>query len=280
MSRQPETSSERPAGPLASPEPWNLVAEGYQQTTRKFLEAFSRSGLAMLRYDGETRAIDIACGPGTTTLLMSPSVHHVTSVDFSAAMLDELRRNVAAVNATSVEIVEADGQALPFADNSFDVGISMFGLMFFPDRSKGFAELFRVLSPGGQALVSSWAPAEQSPLIRTVFAALQPEDASAPDLSRLSGLEDREVFEAEMHEAGFADIRIEAVTHALAVDSIEEFWRDTVRGTAPIALMKRRSGAEEWGNIERRALERLRTALPKLPTTLAATAYLALGRKA
>ena len=68
----------------------------------------------MLRYDSETRAIDIACGPGTTTLLLAPAVRHVTAVDFSTAMLDELRRNVAAAKAANVEIVEADGQALPF----------------------------------------------------------------------------------------------------------------------------------------------------------------------
>ena len=172
MSGQPETNDPKPAGPLASPDPWNLVAEGYEQTTRKFLEGFSRSGLAMLRYGGETRAIDVACGPGTTTLLLAPAVRQVTSVDFSAAMLGQLRRNIAAAKTANVEIVEADGQALPFADNSFDLGVSMFGLMFFPDRRKGFAELCRVLGPGGQALVSSWAPAEQSPLMRTVHCRL------------------------------------------------------------------------------------------------------------
>ena len=45
---------------------------------------------------------------------------------------------------------------------------------------------------------------------------------------RLSGLEDRAVFEAEMREAGFADVRIEAVTHGLAVESVDQFWRDMV----------------------------------------------------
>ena len=66
MSGQPQASSEKPSGPLASPGPWNLVAEGYEQVTRKFLEAFSWSGLAMLRYGSETRVFDVACGAGTT----------------------------------------------------------------------------------------------------------------------------------------------------------------------------------------------------------------------
>jgi ubiquinone/menaquinone biosynthesis C-methylase UbiE len=279
MSTQPLASSERPAGPLASPGPWDLVAADYEQVTRKILEAFSRSGLAMLRYDNSTRAIDIACGPGTTTLLLAPAVRHVTAVDFSAAMLEELRRNVAAAKATNVEIAGADGQELPFDDASFDLGVSMFGLMFFPDRGKGFAELHRVLAPGGQGLVSSWAPASQSLLIRTIVAALQSDDAPAQTTSRLSGLEDKAIFEAEMREAGFADVRIEAVTHGISVENVEQFWYDTVRGTAPIALMKRHVSEDEWSAIEKRALDRLRDALPQLPTTLTSTAYLAVGRK-
>ena len=82
-----------------------------------------------------------------------------------------------------------------------------------------------------------------------------------------------------MREAGFADVRIEAVTHGIAVENVEQFWRDTVRGIAPIALMKRHASEDEWSAIEKRALRRLRDALPQLPTTLTSTAYLAVGRK-
>ena len=64
--------------PMTSPEPWNLVVEGYEEITRKYLEHYSRSALAMLRYGPETKVIDVACGPGTTTLLLAPAVRHVT----------------------------------------------------------------------------------------------------------------------------------------------------------------------------------------------------------
>ena len=279
MSATPEATSPKPS-PLASPEPWNLVVEGYEEIARKFLEVYSRSGLAMLRYGPQTKVIDVACGPGTTSLLLAPAVRHVTCLDFSAGMLAQLRRNMATIGATNVEIVEGDGQALPFEDNSFDVGVSMFGLMFFPDRTRGFAELHRVLVPGGQVLVSSWAPSDQSPMVRVVFAALQPDDAPQQPMSRLSGLEDRALFEKEMREAGFVDIRIEPMTHAIAVEDVDRFWGETVRAMAPITLLKRNSGPEDWAKIETRALDRLRHALPVLPTELSSTAYLAVGRRA
>ena len=199
---------------------------------------------------------------------------------FSAAMLAQLRRNMVAIDATNVEVVEGDGQALPFEDSSFDIGVSMFGLMFFPDRAKGFSELHRVLVPGGQVLVSSWAPSDQSSMMRTVFAALQPDDAPPQPVSRLSGLEDRDLFEREMREAGFVDVRIELVTHGEAVEDVDRFWSETVRAMAPITLLKHNSSSEDWAKIEATALDRLRRALPDLPTELTSTAYLAAARRA
>jgi ubiquinone/menaquinone biosynthesis C-methylase UbiE len=152
--------------------------------------------------------------------------------------------------------------------------------MFFPDRTRGFAELCRVLKPGGQMLVSSWAPADRSPLIETVFAALRPDDAPTEPRRDLSGLEDPAVFEAEMREAGFTDINIDAVVHGVKVEDVAQFWDETVRSVAPVTLLKRNSSAEEWTNIERRALERLQRMLSnRLPTTLSTTAWLATARK-
>ncbi len=267
-------------GPLAKADPWNLVAEGYSQTSRLFLEQFSRSGLGRLDLGPSSTVVDVACGPGTTALLLAPEVAHISCIDFSAAMLAELRRNATDADAANLEIVEADGQALPFQAASFNAGISMFGLMFFPDRERGFAELHRVLKLGGQLLVSSWAPADRSPLIQVVTKVLQPEGAPPEPPRPPSGLEDPSIFEAELRLAGFADIRVEAVTHGLPVDDVETFWHGMVRGTAPIAAWKHHTGAEEWAAIERQALDRLHKMLDhRLPTQLSSTAWLATARK-
>lgn len=268
------------ASPLATPDPWNLVADGYQEITRPFLAQFSRTGLAKLRYGAKTRAIDIACGPGTTALLLAPAVAQITCVDFSPGMLERLRCNSANANVTNLDAVEADGQALPFADGSFGLAVSMFGLMFFPDRSKGFAELHRVLAPGGQALVSSWASADRSSYTQAIIAALRPDNAE-PQTPRLpSGLEDPAVFEAEMHEAGFVDVTVEAAEHGIEVTDIERFWDECVRSTAPLTLMKHHSELREWAETDRRALERLRHRFAgRLPMTLTATAWIATARK-
>lgn len=267
------------SNPLAMPDPWSAVAEGYSATTRGFLAEFSEAGLARLSYDTSSKVIDVACGPGTTALPLAPRVAHITCVDFSAAMLEELRLAASGAGVANLDIVEADGQALPFADGSFDIALSMFGLMFFPDRGKGFGELFRVLKPGGQALVSSWAPASQSPLMRIVSSALRDDSAPVEPKPFHAGLEVRENFECEMTAAGFVDVEVAAVTRFIDVKNPEEFWRDTVRGTAPIVMLKNSMSTDEWAAVEELALTRIRKDLGATPTTLGSTALLAVGRK-
>jgi len=264
------------AGPLASAAPWTFIAEGYEEITRRYLEAFSRSAVDRMRLGPETEVIDVACGPGTTALLL-PNVRRVACVDFSEGMLDQLRLNADRAGRTNIETCQADGQALPYGGGSFDIGVSMFGLMFFPDRGKGFAELYRVLRPDGEALVSSWAPVDQSPLMQLVFGALG--GPSAKPAPAAPGLDDPAVLEREMTEAGFVEVRVEPVCHALAVTNIDSFWHGMVRGTAPIALLRHKSSTDEWARIEAAALDHIRRALPELPAMLSSTAYLAVGRK-
>src|SRR5690606_1746666 len=152
-----------------------------------------------------------------------------------------------ALGIENVHVREADGQALPFAAGSFDAAFSMFGLMFFPHRERGFAELHRVLRPGGVAVVSSWAPVDQSPLMTLMFGALRAADPTraAPQTNWLS-LENPEVFVRELEGAGFSDVRVQAYTHRLEVEDVEQFWDAMVRSSAPLVLLKNRLGPEEW----------------------------------
>ncbi len=275
-----EAATPNPMNPLASPEPWSLVAEGYQETTRLFLESYSLSGLEMVSYDVDTEVVDVACGPGTTTLLLAPQVKRIACVDFAEGMLAQLNRNLTEAGITNVECHHADGQHLPFDDGSFDLGVSMFGLMFFKDRRRGFRELHRVLRPGGQVLVSSWAPLALSPAMQVLFRALAAADPSRPEpQADITSLENPEVFERELRDAGFSEVKVEAVEHFLEVQSADEFWQELVRGAAPMALLRQKLGEPEWARQEAIALDYLRKELAEVPTRLGSMAYLAVGRR-
>lgn len=272
------TADPKPPNPLATPEPWDLVADGYEAVTRGMLTPYSARAVELLAPEADEAAIDVAAGPGTTSLLLAARASSVTAIDFSRAMLGHFERNAARAGISNVTAQHGDGQALPFADGSFRIGVSMFGLMFFPDRMAGFRELWRVLAPGGRAVVSSWAPIDSSPAMSLMFGALRAVDPSRPAPQRdISSLENPDVLRDEMECAGFTSVEVHEVTSDLGSSTPEDFWRDTTRGAAPLVLLRRNVGEEKWRALEAVALEYLRENW-RTDRPLTSTAYLGLGR--
>src|SRR5690606_13043224 len=132
-------------------------------------------------------------------------------------------------------------------DGTFDAGFSMFGLMFFPDRAAGFRELHRVLRSGGRVVVSSWTPADESPLLSALFAAMQEALPTLPFGKGGAGpLSNPEEFAAELEAAGFGDVKVERVLHRPATSSLQLFWESQKRASAPVALIRAGMSDDEW----------------------------------
>jgi ubiquinone/menaquinone biosynthesis C-methylase UbiE len=104
-----------------------------------------------------SKVLDVAAGNGMVTLAAARRWCEVTSTDYVPALL-ELGRARAEAEALSVTFKEADAENLPFADGSFDVVLSTFGVMFTPNQDKAAAELLRVCRRGGQIGLASWTP--------------------------------------------------------------------------------------------------------------------------
>jgi ubiquinone/menaquinone biosynthesis C-methylase UbiE len=268
------------SNPFSTPQPWDLVSTGYARTSRLFLEQFAAVALESVQLSPQLQVLDVACGPGTLALMAACRVQRVTALDFSPAMLAVLRQEVLQRRISNIDVYEGDGQALPFDSGSFDAAFSMFGLMFFPDRPQGFAELHRILKPGGMAVVSSWAPAEESPLMRIVFGAIRAMAPETPDSQKsAASLDDPEVFRREMDGAGFKDVRIERVRKSWPVPSIETFWAEMADGHAGLAMLKEKWGPTLWNEKQPVALRHLRDVIRETPTALASDAWIATGRK-
>jgi SAM-dependent methyltransferase len=104
-----------------------------------------------------SKVLDVAAGNGNATLAAARRWCEVTSTDYVPALLRRGRERAAA-EGLSIEFREADAEALPFADASFDVVMSTFGVMFTPDQDKAAAEMLRVCRPGGKIGLASWTP--------------------------------------------------------------------------------------------------------------------------
>ena len=101
--------------------------------------------------------LDVAAGNGNATLAAARRFARVTSTDYVRALLERGRERAAAER-LSVNFQEADAEALPFADGTFDVALSTFGVMFTPDQEKAASELVRVVRNGGKIGLANWTP--------------------------------------------------------------------------------------------------------------------------
>jgi SAM-dependent methyltransferase len=103
------------------------------------------------------RVLDVGSGAGTDSLVAAQMVGEhgsVTGIDMTPQMLTKARTAAAEMNSTNVQFVESEAERLPFPDESFDVVISNGVIDLIPDKDAVFAELFRVLVPGGRMQIA------------------------------------------------------------------------------------------------------------------------------
>lgn len=101
------------------------------------------------------RVLDVACGSGNAALSAARRYCEVSGIDYVPALIERAKMRAQA-EGSQIDFRVADAQALPFPDGSFDVVLSVFGVMFAPDREKAAAELLRVCKPGGKIGLACW----------------------------------------------------------------------------------------------------------------------------
>jgi len=103
------------------------------------------------------RVLDVAAGNGNATLAAARRFAEVVSTDYVPALLERAAERAKAER-LPVTFRQADAEALPFDDASFDVVLSTFGVMFTPDQQQAARELLRVCRPGGKIGLANWTP--------------------------------------------------------------------------------------------------------------------------
>ena len=104
-----------------------------------------------------SKVLDVAAGNGNATLAAARRWCDVTSTDYVRALLNN-GRDRAAAERLKVDFREADAENLPFADKSYDVVMSTFGVMFTADHDKAAGEMLRVCRSGGKIGMANWTP--------------------------------------------------------------------------------------------------------------------------
>ena len=104
-----------------------------------------------------SRVLDVAGGTGNAAIAAARCGCRVTCTDYVPALLERGRERARAER-LDIGFEEADAEALPYPDGSFDAVLSVFGAMFAPDQPRAASELVRVCRPGGLIGLASWTP--------------------------------------------------------------------------------------------------------------------------
>jgi ubiquinone/menaquinone biosynthesis C-methylase UbiE len=150
--------------------------------------------------------LEVAAGTGVVTRALAATLPGSTSIvatDLNQAMLDQ----AAAVGTSRpVEWRQADVMKLPFGDAAFDAVVCQFGVMFFPDKPKAFAEVHRVLKPGGIFVFNVWDRIEANEFADVVTQALAvmfPQDPPRFMARTPHGYHDKSAVERDLAAGGF-----------------------------------------------------------------------------
>jgi ubiquinone/menaquinone biosynthesis C-methylase UbiE len=162
---------------------------------------------------GPAKILETAAGTGVVTAALAEALSEaeIVATDLNQAMLDVAAERVTAAN---VSFREADALDLPFDDETFDLVVCQFGVMFFPDKVAGNAEARRVLRDGGHYLVAIWDEIESNPLSDLAHRTMQGLFPDNPPMFMKRGpfsYGDPARIRSDLQEAGFADIRIDTI---------------------------------------------------------------------
>jgi SAM-dependent methyltransferase len=157
--------------------------------------------------------LDIGCGTGLTTreAARAAAPGRVVGVDVSERMLERARHLAAAEGLDNVRYELGDAQVHRFGRACFDVAISRFGTMFFSDPTAAFANIAAALRPEARLALLVWQRREDNEWARAIDAALGDAAQPPPPGADPFSLGDAEPTARILEDAGFDDIRFDAI---------------------------------------------------------------------
>ena len=196
------------------------------------------------------KVLDVAAGNGNVSLAAARRWCEVVATDYVPALLERARERAEA-DRLAIEFREADAEALPFPDGSFDAVVSTFGVMFTPDQERAAAELVRVCRRGGKIGLANWTP---EGFIGQVFKTIgkhlpPPPGVRSPALWGTRGATRRAVRGARVvDQVGAAQLRLPLPLAGALAGRVQDLLWPAAQGVrrARAGRRKRRCSATSW----------------------------------
>jgi enediyne biosynthesis protein CalE5 len=231
MSTQPFDAARYKAGQRWE---WDTAARGYLhwgQIIGPQLQPVSERMMELADIQPGRRVLDVATGPGepavTAARRVGPS-GHVIATDLAPQMIALGREWVAELGLQNIDFRQMDAEALDLPEQSFDVILSRFGLMYLPNPQVAVERMHKLLVPGGRLVAAVWGPPQKVPFARwpmEVAIRVLQVPAPPPQMPTPFSLADPQRLEQILTQAGFTAVHIEPMMLTLEWASVDDYIR-------------------------------------------------------
>lgn len=242
---------------------WNDHAAMYARMFAPLTSYVARAMLQVVdaRLPPGAHILDIACGNGALALpavqraqrdlALTGATGRITATDFSSTMVELTQQAAVALGVVGdmLHCEVQNGEALSFADASFDAAFSSFGIFLFADRAAGWREAARVLRPGGYLVTSVWQGPAHNPMMRAqmapVMQAMPAHLVATPPKGSWLDIATAETLIAEVTTAApFVEARCYPFQATFTISNGQLIWEAMQNNPLMGALLRRCSPAE------------------------------------
>ena len=207
---------------------YNAASDFYDHPANTFWGRYGRQTVERLQLARGERVLDVCCGSGASAIpaaeIVGPS-GSVVGVDLAENLLALARSKAKARGLNNIEFRSGDMTQLPFAEDSFNVVVCVFGIFFVPDMEAAVRELKRVARVGGKLAITTWGPRFFEPASTAFWESVR---SVRPDLYKgfnpWDRISDVDGVTSLLTAAGLENVEVVAESGFQPVNSPDDWW--------------------------------------------------------
>jgi SAM-dependent methyltransferase len=249
---------------------FDVPAAAYARFMGRYSMPLAAQFVRLLGPQPGQRALDVGCGPGVLTALLVERLGSaaVRAVDPSEPFVVAARNRF-----PDVEVRQGVAEALPYADDEFDLAAAQLVVHFMTDPAAGLREMRRVTRPGGLVAASVWDYGGGRAPISAFWRAVRQMEPASTGEAHLAGARDGQLVEL-FAGAGLHDVRQSVLRVRVPVAGFEEWWEPFTLGVGPGGVHVARLDEAQGAELKARCA----ALLPGGPFEIDACAWVATGR--